>query len=224
MPLSLTATRLACVLLTASALAACGGGGGGKSAATGSQGAPPAGSSNSAPTITGQPGTAVLIGTAYSFQPAAKDADGDTLTFTATNLPSWVTLNASSGRLSGTPASSAVGTYAGITIVVSDGKSSATLGPFSIAVTATASGSVSLSWVPPTQNSDGTTLLDLTGYRVLYGRSADDLDQTVSLTNPSLSTYLLDNLTSGTWYFAVVAVNTAGVPSSLSNVASKTIS
>lgn len=203
----------------------CGGGDGESSAAAAPQTSPPAASGgNTAPTIQGQPGTTVLAGQAYSFQPTAKDTNGDALTFSATNLPAWASVNANTGRLTGTPAAADVGTYAGIAISVSDGKTSAALATFSITVTATGTGSATLSWTPPTQNTDGTGLTDLSGYRVLYGRSADDLSQTISLQNSSLSTYVVENLTSGAWYFTVVAVNSSGVTSEFSNVASKTIS
>jgi hypothetical protein len=116
-----------------------------------------------------------------------------------------------------------IGTYAGITITVSDGRSSATLGPFSITVTDAGTGSATLSWLPPTQNSDGSPLTNLAGYQIRYGLNRDDMSNVVSLDNPSLSIYVLENLTSGTWYFAVSAVNSVGVTSPLSNVASKTI-
>lgn len=85
-------------------------------------------------------------------------------------------------------------------------------------------GTALLSWMPPTQNTDGSTLTDLAGFQVLYGQSPDNLDQTVTLTNPGLSSFVVENLGSGTWYFTVVALNSAGVSSPLSNVASKTIS
>jgi len=78
--------------------------------------------------------------------------------------------------------------------------------------------------MPPTQNTDGSTLTDLAGFEVLYGRSPDNLDQKVTLTNAGLSSYMVENLTTGTWYFTVVALNSAGVSSPLSNLASKTIS
>ena len=81
-----------------------------------------------------------------------------------------------------------------------------------------------MSWTPPTQNADGSTLTDLAGYEVRYGRSQDNLDQTVQLNNPSLNTYVVENLTAGTWFFAVRSVNRAGVASQLSNIASKTVS
>ncbi|HKE95386.1 MAG TPA: putative Ig domain-containing protein, partial [Povalibacter sp.] len=150
-------------------------------------------------------------------------ADGDTLTYSATNLPSWATLNSGTGRLSGTPAAGDVGTYANIVISVSDGKATASLPAFSIAVSAIGTGSATLSWVPPTQNTDGTSLTNLASYQIMYGRSASDLTQTITVSNPSVNTYVVENLTTGAWYFAVVAVNTSGTASALSNVASKTI-
>jgi hypothetical protein len=211
------------VLLTALLVTACGGGGGGDSEGTAAQQPGPGTGTNAAPTIQGQPLTSVVAGQAYSFRPLANDANGDQLTFSAANLPAWATLNASTGAVSGTPTSSDVGTYSGITITVSDGQASASLAAFSIAVTDVAMGSATVSWTPPTQNSDGSALTNLSGFQISYGRSASDLAQTVSLTNPSLSTYVIENLSSGTWYFAVAAVNSQGVASTPSNVASKTI-
>jgi hypothetical protein len=58
---------------------------------------------------------------------------------------------------------------------------------------------------------------------VAYGRAADDLGQSVEITNAGLTTYTVGNLTSGQWFFAVYAVNSAGLASDLSNVATKTI-
>jgi hypothetical protein len=213
--------RLSSILaLSAVLLAGCGGG---DEPAAGSQNAPPGSTSNAPPTIQGAPGTTVLVGRAYSFQPAASDPDGDALTFSVQNLPAWASFNASNGRITGTPSATHVGSYANIRITVTDGRASATLGAFSINVTETASGSATLSWTPPTQNLDGTTLTDLAGYEVRYGQDAGDLGTRVSLTNPSINTYVIENLTAGAWYFAVSAVNARGVTSPLSNTASKTI-
>jgi hypothetical protein len=167
-----------------------------------------------------------VVGQAYSFQPAANDANGDTLSFTATNLPAWATLNAATGRISGTPTAAQVGSYANIAITVSDGTASASLTPFTITVNdvANGNGSATLSWMPPTSNADGSSLGNLSGYQVRYGTSASNLARTVTLTNPSLNTYVVENLGPGTWHFAVVAVNAAGGTSDLSNTATKTIS
>lgn len=218
-------------LTLAFSLAACGGDDGGSSPGTGGQsnnpppttGTPPP-SSNARPTIDGQPISTVLVGEAYDFRPSASDSDGDTLTFSANGLPAWATFDERTGRIFGTPNAEDVATYSGITITVSDGEATASLEPFAITVTGVGNGSATLSWAPPTQNVDGTPLTNLAGYEIRYGRSSSDLSQSVMLANPSLSVYVLDNLTSGTWYFAVAAMNTDGIASPLSNVASKTIS
>ncbi len=80
---------------------------------------------NRAPVISGTPVTSVNIGTAYSFMPTATDADKDKLTFSITNKPAWATFDVATGKLSGTPASTAVGITRNIKISVTDGKSTA---------------------------------------------------------------------------------------------------
>lgn len=221
-PISFPGLLTGCLVLSAVLLTGCGGGDGG-SASTGNSN-DPGDSTNAAPTVTGTPGSTAVVDQAYSFQPAAADANGDRLSFTVTNLPSWATFNSETGRVTGTPTAAQVGAYGNITITVSDGTANATLGPFSITVSDVSSGSAALSWTPPTQNTNGSALSNLAGYEVRYGRSASSLDQTVTLDNPSINRYVVENLSSGTWYFAVVAVNTAGATSQVSNTASKTVS
>lgn len=211
------------VVLTAVLLGGCGGGGGGSNG-TANATSPDSSTTNGAPTISGSPSSSVVAGQAYGFQPAATDPNGDQLTFSAANVPSWATFNASTGRISGTPTAAQVGSYSNITITVSDGTARTSLPAFSITVNDMGTGTATLSWTPPTQNSDGTTLTNLAGFQVRYGRSASNLDQTVSLDNPSINRYVVENLSTGTWYFAVVAVNAAGAASPLSNTSNKTIS
>jgi hypothetical protein len=182
--------------------------------------APPA---NRAPTISGSPTTSLNFGTAYSFQPTANDPDGNTLTFSIQNKPGWATLSTSTGRLSGTPAAADVGNYSNIVISVSDGTVSASLPAFAIAVTQAANGSATISWTPPTQNTDGSTLTDLAGYRLYYGTNSASLSQSVQIANPGASSYMVGNLSPATWYFALKAYNNSGSESDLSGVASKTI-
>jgi hypothetical protein len=182
----------------------------------------PASATNRAPTISGSPGTAVTVGSAYSFQPSASDADGDKLTFSITNRPSWATLDPATGRLSGTPTASDVGTTSNIVISVSDGRATASLAPFSIRVDAAVTGSASLSWTPPTTNTDGSPL-NLAGYRIYYGNSSSSLDRLITVANPGLTAYVVEGLTAGRWYFSVRAYSTDGTESSNSNIVDKTI-
>lgn len=177
---------------------------------------------NTPPTVSGVPSTAATVGAAYVFQPSASDADGNTLTFSIASKPAWATFSTSTGQLSGIPAVGDVGAFSGVTISVSDGRTSAALATFSITVTQVATGSATLSWVAPTQNTDGSALTNLSGYRIYYGTSAASLPQSVDIPNVGIQTYMLGNLSPATWYFAVRAV-AGGVESDISNVASKTI-
>ena len=179
---------------------------------------------NSAPTISGSPPTSIRVGENYSFRPIASDPDGDPLKFSISNKPAWASFNTSTGRLSGTPQAANAGVDANILISVSDGKDQAALGNFSIAVNQIALGSATLSWIPPTQNADGSTLANLTGYRIYYGRSANALDQTIKINNAGLTRYVIENLSPATWYFAMTSINSTGVESARSATGSKTIS
>ncbi len=178
---------------------------------------------NKAPTISGAPATSVMQGTSYSFQPTAKDADGDPLTFSIVNKPAWATFSTSTGRLQGTPSAADVGTTSAIVIAVTDGKASAALPAFNIAVQATATGSATLTWQPPTTNSDGTPLTDLAGYRVYWGSAQGTYPNSITVNSPGLATYVVTSLVPGTYFFVTTAINKAGIESQRSNVASKTI-
>jgi hypothetical protein len=206
------------------ALAGCGGDEGGDTTAAASA-APTAaaGGSNRAPTINGAPMSSVTPGTAYSFTPNAVDADGNTLSFAITNKPAWATFSTSTGRLSGTPSAANVGTYANVVISVSDGSSMASLAAFTIQVVGTATGSATLMWTPPTQNTDGSPLTNLVGYKIYWGTSQSDLTNSVTLNNAGLSSYVVEQLTPATWYFAVTAINSTGIESTFSNGASKRV-
>ncbi len=176
---------------------------------------------NAAPTISGTPGTAATVASAYVFQPSASDANGDTLAWSIENRPSWLDFNTATGRLSGTP--SVAGTSSNIIIRVSDGAATASLPAFSITTKGiVSSGSATLSWQRPTQNTDGSSLTNLEGYRIVYGTSQNALNQTIQITNPSTTTYVVDGLASGTWYFAVKSYTDAA-ESGNSSIASKTI-
>jgi hypothetical protein len=178
---------------------------------------------NGAPTISGTPPTSAQEGQAYSFTPAASDPDGDTLTFSITGKPSWAAFSASTGALTGTPPAGSSGSYANIVISVSDGKVSASLPSFSITVQQAAMGSATLSWSAPTLRTDGTPLTNLAGYRIHYGTTEGQYSNRITIDNPGVNTYVVEDLGVGTWYFTTTAFDTTGAESDYSNVASKTI-
>jgi hypothetical protein len=178
---------------------------------------------NRPPTINGSPGTTATVGQAYSFTPTASDPDGQKLTFSIVNKPVWATFDAVSGRLYGTPADVGAGTYSGIQISASDGQYSAALPAFSIAVQKSSNGTATLSWVPPKTNVDGTPVTNLAGYRIAYGQYASNLTQSLDVPSATVTSAVIENLATGTWYFAVKAYTSNGVESDLSNLAQKTV-
>jgi Putative Ig domain len=178
---------------------------------------------NRAPTISGTAAKSVAVNSAYSFRPTAADADGNALTFSIANRPAWATFSTTTGQLSGTPSSSHVGTYSNIVISVSDGKVTTSLPAFAVAVNQASIGAATLSWTPPTQNTDGTSLTNLAGYRIYYGTSSSALTQMVQVSTAGVSSYVIDNLAPSTYYFTVRAYTSAGTESNNSNVVSKIV-
>lgn len=86
------------------------------------------------------------------------------------------------------------------------------------------SGSVTLSWQPPTENADGSPLMDLSGYTIYVGTSANTYNyREVLLDNPGLTSYVVENLEPGTYYFAATAFNSSGIESSFSGEIVRTV-
>ena len=74
-------------------------------------------------------------------------------------------------------------------------------------------GSVTLSWEPPTARVDGSALSNLAGYKIYYGRMSGIYDYEIDIDNPGVSTYVVGDLVSGEWFFALGAYDTAGLES-----------
>ncbi|MET0081233.1 MAG: putative Ig domain-containing protein, partial [Candidatus Thiodiazotropha lotti] len=110
---------------------------------------------NQAPTISGSPATSVAEGGSYRFAPSADDADGDSLSFSIANRPSWASFNTSTGVLSGTPGMDDAGTTSNIRISVSDGSATASLSAFSITVSDT-NRAPTISGAPATSLDEGS--------------------------------------------------------------------
>lgn len=171
---------------------------------------------NSPPTISGTPSSAVTVGEAYSFVPTASDPDGDTLTFSIQNKPGWASFNTRTGEISGTPTLGHVGIFSNISISVTDGQATAKTSDFSVEVSQVQVGSVTLSWTAPTQNSDGSTLTDLVGYKIYYGTSEGIYPHKINIDTSGTTTYVVDNLAPDTYFFVATAVNSKGMESDFS--------
>ena len=217
-------SRTAAIVAAALWLAACSSGGSDDAAPDQGTSPPPTGgsSANNPPSISGNPPSSVKVGESYSFRPNASDPDGDTITFSVQNKPSWANFNTTSGQLSGTPQAGDEGSYANVRITASDGSETDSMS-FSVTVNQVATGSVTLSWTPPQENTDGSALTDLAGYTIYYGTRSGDYSESIRVDNPGLTTYVVENLSPNTYYFAATAFNSSGFESDYSGEAVKSV-
>ena len=122
--------------------------------------------------ISGAPNRQVIANQPYWFRPVANEPDGAALRFGIANQPHWSTFNPTTGEVTGTPVvlpTSAL--YRGVTVTVTAGTQMRALS-FDVEVVQVGTNSVTISWTPPTENNDGTPLVNLAGYRIRYGQQS----------------------------------------------------
>lgn len=80
---------------------------------------------------------------------------------------------------------------------------------------------VTLSWNAPTtrENGDPLQLSEISGYEIYYflDSSSSDDSEVASINNPSTVSYVTPTLTSGTYYFSIVTIDSSGLYSDLSD-------
>ncbi len=85
--------------------------------------------------------------------------------------------------------------------------------------------SLTISWLAPDTNVNGSALTDLAGYRIHYGTSATALNQEIDVPTIGVTDYVVEDLNSNaTYYFAISSYNSAGVESQYSPIVSATTS
>ena len=117
---------------------------------------------NNAPVFSSNPvNQTATVGTAFSYTiPVATDADGDTLTYTAANLPAGLSFNPTTREISGTPTTVENKI---VTIGVDDGNGGTDTKTFGITVNAAANSAPVLGAMPGAQSlTEGTAMTPLT--------------------------------------------------------------
>lgn len=89
-------------------------------------------------------------------------------------------------------------------------------------------GEATLSWTAPTQNTDGSALTDLAGFKIYAGlvQGGPYGDVSITINNPTTTTFVVPGLAEGTtYYFVTTAFNSANPvqESDFSNEVSKLI-
>ncbi len=216
------ALQLSIVLFFAGSIAGCSGGGGGGSAHQDVTGDGNGADQTFSVTIT-EPGAPEIETTDDSMDlgGTAESRDGVTSV-------SWVSDRGEQGSASGTESWTIddvpleVGSNT-ITVTATDASGRTQSDSVVIRRESKGTASVTLSWVPPTERTDGTPLENLAGYKISYGRMSKVYDYTITVDNPGLASYVVEELRPGNWYFAVAAYDTDGLESELSNEAKRLV-
>ena len=147
-----------------------------------------------------------------------------TLSWNSTNADACTASGDWSGNkdLSGTETIASIADDSLFTLVCS-GPGGTASNTANVTIVVSNSGTALLSWVPPTENTDGSPLTDLAGYKIYYGTSSGDYPNVVTIDNPGLTSFLVENLGTATWYFVMTSFNTSDIESDYSFEVSKTI-
>ena len=175
------------------------------------------------PQISGEPQRVAIVNERYEFLPSVSGGTPGALTFTIQNRPRWADFDPNTGSLSGSPTFVDSGSYDDIAITVTDGNTKSSLPAFSIAVSQDGLGAITLAWFAPEQNTDGSYISDLAGYRIYYGMESGRYDRMIEIANVGLTSYVIDDLRPGTYFVAATAFNQSRAQSDYSNEVVKSV-
>ncbi|MBL8347684.1 MAG: putative Ig domain-containing protein, partial [Rubrivivax sp.] len=155
---------------------------------------------NVAPQITTTAVTTASVGVAYSYDVNATDANGGTLTYSLTQAPTGMTINASTGLIAWTPTAAQAGSQA-VTVRVTDPGGLFAAQSFTVSVSGAAPSTTRVDLATPsayTASAGGTVSITFRWYRV---RMAADYLQFVHLVDASGATWSVDDrwTTASSW-------------------------
>ena len=147
-------------------------------------------SANDIPVITSTALTSVNEDSAYSYTLTATDADsGDTLTLSAPTKPSWLSFNANTGVLSGTPNNSHVGTH-NVVLKASDAAGAVDTQSFTITVN-------NVNDTPTINSTAVTSVNEDSAYSYTFAANDVDSGDTLTLSAPTKPSWLSFNVNTG---------------------------
>ncbi len=170
-------------------------------------------------TVTAAPTTPVPTVSLSAASTLVSSGSSTTLTWSSTNATSCTASGGWSGNraISGSASTGSLDRQTTFSLSCTGAGGSA-LAMVSVSV----QGTVTLSWVAPTENVDGSPLTDLAGYRVYYGTSPRNYTNMRDVANPS-ATSASFSLPSGDYRVAMTALDGQGNESAYSNEVVKTV-
>lgn len=136
-------------------------------------------------------------------------------------LPNWLSFDPSSEELHGSPANEETGINDSVVLDTVDELGRSQSHQLTIEVAAISGFTAEFSWWAPTQRTDDSALTNLAGFKIYAGRNQHDMEEWVTIPNPSIDRHTIENLGSGTWWFALSAYDSAGAESEKSAAVSR---
>ncbi len=187
-------------------------------------------SSNSAPTVNAGSNQTVQVLDTVTLTASASDSDGsitDYLWRQVDNGAPSISINNFRNRIANftAPQSNTTETYQfRVTVTDNDDATDSDLVSITVNPTQSNTGQATVTWTAPTENTDGSTLNDLAGFTIYYGRNRNDLTNSAVINNSNQTSRTLRNLRNGTtYYFSITARNNSGIESERSPIRSKQI-
>jgi hypothetical protein len=163
-----------------------------------------------------------VINEYFSFVASASRADQKAVDVRVENAPAWAgTWTYFDGQVTwvilyGTPSTQDLGVHPPVRIIAANGLAT-TEKSFEMPVAVATGASWTLTWPAPTQNDDGSPLLDLAGFRY-YVWSPDAVSPVITDVGPTGPSLHASGMAAGLWKVAVTAYNSARAESGLSPV------
>jgi hypothetical protein len=82
---------------------------------------------------------------------------------------------------------------------------------------------LTISWQAPSAYEDGSDLVDLSAYRIYYGRVSGQYENMIEVQHSGASSVVVGDLSPGTYYVAMSSINSDGIESGLSYEVSRTV-
>jgi len=91
-----------------------------------------------------------------------------------------------------------------------DSSSESDPAPTAAAPAPTVGGGVTVSWLAPAQNEDGSPLINLAGFRLRHGSRYGTYSNEIAIQNPGATSHRVSGLAPGLYYFVVSAIDQQG--------------
>ena len=142
----------------------------------------------------------------------ALDPEGGQLSYSINNMPTWLSLDSSTGSLYGTPTLQDTGFYDGITVEISDGDNLISVGPFFIQVEEELY-DIILNWTAVTEDINDDTA-NIAGYKIYLEKFDDRFSSSVIIVNNGAETsHIIRRLAPSTYTFKMTSYLSSGLES-----------